>query len=121
MDRTRFIEHQGKRILLLDYSGLRNPEDALREIERSKKLVALQPRGSLLVMTDVTGAHYDTRVVQGMKELASHNAPYVKASAVVGVSGLQKVVYSAVILFSKRKIQLSDTREKAMEWLVGQG
>ena len=121
MDRTRFIEHQGKRILLLDYSGLRSADEALREIERSKKLVALQPPASLLVLTDVSGAHYDRRVVQGMKELASHNAPYVRASAVVGVSGLQKVVYSAVILFSKRKIQLADTRDQAMEWLVGQG
>lgn len=121
MDRTRFIEHQGRRILLFDYSGLRSADEALREIERSKKVVALQPRGSLLVMTDVTGAHYDSRVVQGMKDLAAHNAPFVKASAVVGVSGLQKVVYSAVILFSKRKFQLADTREQAMEWLVGQG
>lgn len=121
MERTRFIEHQGKKVLLLDYTGIRDSAEALREIERTKEIVARQPPGSLRVLTDVTGAHYDTRIVQAMKELAAHNAPYVRASAVVGVSGLMKVVYSAIILFSKRKIQLTDTREQALEWLAGQG
>ncbi|HET6231708.1 MAG TPA: hypothetical protein VFE05_16660 [Longimicrobiaceae bacterium] len=120
MDRTRFIEHRGKRILLMDYTGIRAPAEALEAIEASKGVVRLQPPKSLRVITDVTGSHYDSTVVAALKELASHNTPFVTASAVVGVTGLMRVVLSGIIMFSKRKIQTFDTREAAMEWLVQQ-
>ena len=119
-ERTRFTEHRGKRILLLDYSGVTDQEEALREIEHSRRVVALQPPGSLLVMTNVKNARYNSAVVQAMKELAAHNAPYVRASAIVGMSGLHRVAYQAVILFTKRKIQVFDTPEEALDWLVQQ-
>ena len=120
MERTRFIEHQGKRILLLDYAGIKDPEEALRSIRESKEVVARQPPASLLVMTVVRDARYNAAVLQGMKELAAHNAPYVKASAVVGMSGLHRIAYQAVILFSKRNIKVFDQEAEALDWLVAQ-
>lgn len=120
MERTRFIEHQGHRILLLDYAGVRDPEEALRSIRHSMDQVARQPPGSLLVMTVVRDARYNAAVLQGMKELAAHNAPYVKASAVVGMSGLHRIAYQGVILFSKRNIKVFDQESEALDWLVSQ-
>jgi hypothetical protein len=120
MERTRFTEHQGQRILLLDYAGVRDPEEALRSIQHSKAVVAAQPPASLLVMTVVRDARYNAAVLQGMKELAAHNAPYVKASAVVGMSGLHRIAYQAVILFSKRNIKVFDHESEALGWLVTQ-
>lgn len=120
MERTRFIEHQGKRILLLDYAGVRDPAEALREIEHSRAVVASQPPASLLVMTLVRDARYNASVLQGMKDLAAHNAPYVRASAVVGMSGLHRIAYQAVILFSKRNIKVFDQEPEALDWLVTQ-
>jgi hypothetical protein len=120
MDRTRFIEHQGRRILVLDYAGMRDPEEALREIRHSREVVAGQPASSLLVMTLVRDARYNAAVLQGMKDLAAHNAPYVKASAVVGMSGLHRIAYQAVILFSKRNIRTFDQEADALAWLVTQ-
>ena len=120
MERTRFIEHQGHRILLLDYAGVRDPDEALRSIRESMDVVARQPPGSLLVMTVVRDARYNAAVLQGMKELAAHNAPYVKASAVVGMSGLHRIAYQAVILFSKRNIKVFDQEADALDWLVSQ-
>jgi hypothetical protein len=120
MERTRFIEHQGKRILLLDYAGVRDPEAALRDIQHSRQVVAAQPPGSLLVITVVRDARYNAAVLQGMKDLAAHNAPYVKASAVVGMSGLHRIAYQAVILFSKRNIKVFDQESEALDWLVTQ-
>ncbi|MDB4948656.1 MAG: hypothetical protein JWM27_1305 [Gemmatimonadetes bacterium] len=120
MERTRFIEHRGKKILLLDYSGIKNPADALREIELSKAEVVKHAPKSLRVLTDTTDAHYDSTVVQALKELAAHDEPYVIASAVVGVSGLKKVVLTGVNLFSRRKITMFNTRPEALEWLVQQ-
>ncbi|HEX6040066.1 hypothetical protein [Longimicrobium sp.] len=121
MERTRFIDHKGRQVLVLDYSSVRDPEDAVREIRHSMEVVARQPRGSLLVMTVVRDARYNAAVLQALKELATHNAPYVRASAVVGMGGLHRIAYQAVILFSKRNIKTFDTDADALDWLASQG
>ena len=121
MERTRFIDHRGKRILLLDYSGIQQPDQAIAAIEASKRVVAQHPPHSLLVLTDVKDARYNSAVLQAMKELAAHNGPYVRASAIVGMGGLHRIAYQAVILFSRRKIQTFDQEEEALDWLVQQG
>lgn len=120
MERTRFIDHKGKQILLLDYAGIRDPDEALREIQDSKAFVARQPTSSLRVLTLVRDARYNAAVLQGMKDLAAHNAPYVKASAVVGMGGLHRIAYQAVILFSKRNIKTFDGEAEALDWLATQ-
>lgn len=120
MERTRFIEHEGTRILLQDYSGLREPRAALDEIRRSREVVARQPPNSLRILTDVREARYNAAVLQALKEMAAHNAPYVRASAITGMSGLHRIAYQAVILFSKRNIRIFDAREDALDWLATQ-
>jgi hypothetical protein len=119
-DRTRFIEHRGKRILLMDYSNLHDPQQAISEIRHSMEVIETQPFGSVLALTVVRDARYNTAVLQAVKELAAHNAPYVRASAVVGMSGLHRIAYQAVLLFSRRKIQTFDNEEQAKDWLVEQ-
>jgi hypothetical protein len=53
-----------------------------------------------------------------MKEFAAHNKPYVKASTVVGITGLKKIIYDAVLMFSKRNISTFDSIDPAKEWLA---
>jgi len=120
MERTHFIEHQGRRILLLDYSGIRDAAEALREIQRSREIVARQPAGSVLVLTHVKDARYNTEVVQALKALVEHNRPYVKASAVVGLGGIQQAIYRTILLFSRRVLKTFDDLEAAKDWLVVQ-
>lgn len=121
MERIRFVDHRGSRILLLDYAGIRDPDEAVREIRRSMQFVAGQPKASLRVLTLVRDARYNAAVLQALKELASHNEPYVKASAVVGMGGLHRIAYQAIILFSKRNIKTFDGEAEALDWLATQG
>lgn len=120
MDRIRFIEHRGHRILVLDYSDIRDPQQALEAIEAGRRLVATQPPRSLLLMTIVRGARYNADVLQAMKNLAAHNAPFVKASAIVGLSALHRAAYRTVLLFTRRNIPAYETEQEAMDWLVDQ-
>lgn len=120
MERTRFIEHQGTPILLLDYSGVRDPDEAIAAIHQSIDFVSRQPPRSLRVITNVRDARYNTAVLQALKELASRNEPHVKASAVIGMSGLHRIAFQAITTFSKRVLKVFDTQAEAMEWLVRQ-
>jgi hypothetical protein len=37
---------------------------------------------------------------------------------VVGISGLQRLIYEGVQAFSRRRIPLFETRQEALSWLV---
>ncbi len=119
MKRVRFIVHRWRQILLLDVSHC-DADEVINVIDEATEVIRSQPESSLLIVTDVTGTQYDLRVIEKSKEFTSGNKPYVRASAVVGLDGLQKVVYNAVILFSKRILPLFDDIEAAKDWLIEQ-
>lgn len=119
MDRVNFITHQGKKILLIDFSNCK-AEEVLATIEQAKAVIKRQPLNSLLTLTDSTGALFNDQVTAELKEYTAHNRPYVRAGAVVGITGLRKIIYDAVLLFSKRKLATFDSLEEAKNWLVKQ-
>jgi len=119
MERVKFIIHKWRQILLLDISHC-SLDEVIKTIDEAMGVVRSQPESSLLILTNVTGTGYDLRVIEKLKESADGNKPYVRASAVVGLDGLQKVVYNTVTLFSKRTIPAFDDIEKAKDWLIEQ-
>ena len=117
MERVQFVQHNGKEILLLDFSRC-TVTDALALIDEAAAAIRTRPQQSLLTLTDVTDMRFDDKLSQRMKEFTAINKPYVKAAAVVGVTGLKKILFDAVMVFSKRKIHAFDNRETAKAWLI---
>ena len=119
--RTRFIEHAGRRILLLDFSGIVDAETAHAAIAEARAVVGREPADQcLLTLPNVTGAHFDSGVLKAIRELAEHNRPYVRAGAVVGLAGLMKVVYNTLIHLTGRNIKPFDDVDSAKTYLVAQ-
>lgn len=120
MSRIRFIEHEGVRILFLDFSGFQDPSEATEPIEEAKRVIAQEPEGSVLTLTYVKGSKFNADMAQALWRLARHNKPYVKAGAVVGIEGLQKEVYHLVMNLARRRLPPFDDIEKAKHWLATQ-
>ncbi len=119
-ERVKFIKHREKDILLLDFSNAQTDE-VLTIIEDAKRVISESPEQSLLTLTDVTNARFNEQVGEGMKKFTMHNKPYVKAGAVVGITGLKRIIFGAVMAFSKRKLESFEDREQAKQWLVNTG
>jgi hypothetical protein len=117
MARVEFIKHNGKELLMLDFSNCK-PGDVFLVIDEAKKTIRTRSENSVLTLTDVTNMRFDDRVTQQMKEFTTHNKPYVRAAAVVGVEGVKKIILNAVMLFSKRKFHTFDSIDSAKAWLV---
>jgi hypothetical protein len=63
-ERTRFIDHQGKEVLFVDFSNC--PANEVEEIARTvPNFTTVQPLGSVLVLTDFTGAAFDRDAKSG--------------------------------------------------------
>jgi len=115
-ERVQFIKHEGKEILFLNFSECRAHE-VIPVIDQAKLVIRTRPEQSVLTLTDVTNMRFDDRVSEEMKAFTLHNKPYVRAAAVVGVVGIKKIIFEAVMLFSKRKLHAFDNREQAKSWL----
>jgi hypothetical protein len=118
-DRIRCVEHRGKQILLADLSHC-----TAREVEKIALLVpsyvTSEPRGSVLLLADFTGAEFDRIAIERLKESAVFDRPHLKRSAWVGIERLPKVFYEHIKTFSQRDLPAFKTREEAMDWLVSE-
>lgn len=119
--RSRFLEHDGQRIILFDFSGIVDAEEGLAEIEKATQFMAQQPcDGSHFSLTDVTRTRYDRRIVEACKAFSIHNRPYVKAAAVVSDSAIHRAAISMIAIVARRKLPVFETREEALGWLATQ-
>ena len=119
-ERIRFITHQGKQILLVDLSQCKAAE--VKKISTLvPSYVTAQPKGSVLLLADFTGAQFDREAITILKRGAVFDRPHLKRSAWVGTESLPKVFYENIKSFSQRDLPTFKTREEAMEWLVGEG
>jgi hypothetical protein len=116
-DRIRFVEHKGKQILLADLSHC-TPAEVAKLSLLVPSYVTSEPRGSVLLLADFTGAEFDRVAIDRLKESAVFDRPYLKRSAWVGVERLPKVFYEHIKNFSQRDLPAFNTREEAMDWLV---
>jgi hypothetical protein len=115
--RVQFIMHRGKRVLSINYAQC-DVAQMKAVAEEGHRMIARELPNSVLTLNDVTGTSFDHESVEILKSKVAANAPYVKRAAVVGISGLQRLIYEAVKLFTKRSIPLFSTREEALDWLV---
>ena len=117
MERARFISHHGIRILQLDGSGC-SIEEAQELIESAIPLIRGEPKGTVLTLTTTDGGKFDSQVIKALKEFTKGNKPYVKAAAIVGITGIQRVVLDTVSIFSNREFATFDNLDVAKDYLV---
>ncbi len=118
MDRIRHIVHEGKGVIIFDFSNMTSGPDALKLIQRSMDECKKHPPDSILSITDVTDAVYNRDTLEGMKQFSEKSKEFTKKSAVVGITGMKKVGYRIVMAFSKRNLRVFDKVEEALDYLV---
>src|SRR5438552_4106735 len=121
MERTRFVQHNGRPIVLMDFTGLHEEAEALVAIDEARRFVASQPRvRALLTLVDVSDSTYTPAIVDGLKALAKHDEPWMIASAVVGLNAFRRIALRIISLVTGRKFAVFTSQLDAMEWLARQ-
>jgi hypothetical protein len=120
MERIRPVTHKGKEILVVDVSNSRGAGTSIDILAKAREQIDCRAPGSLRLLTDVTNTHYDAGGAEAMKAYSKGNTPYVKASAVIGVAGIKRVLFNAVVKLTGRHIATFDTVEAGLDWLAQQ-
>jgi hypothetical protein len=114
---TGFIRHKGKELYLIDIEGL-TPAQVVALVPVVERDIRARPPKSVCTLLNVKGVKLDLTMNERLKMLAAGNEPYVEASAIVGLARLQRVVLSAVSIFSRREFQVFERIEDAKEYLA---
>lgn len=101
MSRVNFIEVEGVKILWLEFSRC-TLEEAAQLIDEAAPLIRSQPPQSLLILSDYAESHFDIEISQKLRLFARDNKPFVKCAALVGVTGIRRTLYRAIIAFTGR-------------------
>ena len=118
MARVEFVSYQSKLILIEDFSNLNPGPELMDTITTAQQLIATQPPKSVLALLDATNAHFDAEVLAAMKKFVVANTPFIKAAAVVGVTGLLHIALNSLAAVSGREFKTFPDRTAAMEYLV---
>jgi hypothetical protein len=117
--RVQFIRHAGHRILFINYAHC--DASMLKAVaEEGHRVIAREKPGTVLTLNDVSGTVFDKESVAVLQAKVAENAAYVQRAAVVGISGLQRLIYESVQAFTRRRIPNFQTRQEALSWLVSE-
>jgi hypothetical protein len=116
---TKQITYKGKSIVYLDFTGMKNEDEIRKQANECASEIRCKPANSLYTVTNVTNMHFNNNIRDIFTDLARGNKPYVKAGAVVGLSGLASIVYNGLVAITKRDIKSFRTEEEALDYIAG--
>jgi hypothetical protein len=107
------ITHKGKEIVFLNMNGLQE-EEQIKAIDEAEKL--FQTKNNILNLTDVGNTVTSPAVRDRANQLHSNQKSRIKAQAVVGVSGLKRMIAQGM----NKDMYFAKTLDDAKEWLIQQ-
>src|SRR5688572_18807961 len=119
MMKSNWETRAGKRILYCKFGDFEKDVTGLSaEIDAVDELILREPPDSVLLLVDLRGTVTSSAVVELFKKSSAKTKGYVRKQAIIGISGIQKMLAQAVAWFSRETFVLFDTPEAAREWLV---
>jgi hypothetical protein len=114
------MTHRGVEMLYCDFTNFQRDVAGLQaEVDAADAEILKRPRGSVLAIADVSGTVTSSEVVSLFKKSAAATASHVVKQAVVGVTGIQKVLAQGVAFFSGQSMHLFTSLDDAKQWLAG--
>ena len=120
VERVRFDEIRGVRVLVIDLSGIQESTMLRREVDRGTRLLADEPPDSVLTLVLLEGVPYSLENVQILKEAAIQNRHFVRARAAVGIPEIARFSIRAIAQASGRRLESFLTIDEAVDWLAQQ-
>ncbi len=111
------IEHQGVKILFVDYSGMKKKEEMISTLHEVVEFFENYP-DKIRTLIDLTDAAGNSEWMNESKKYGKQVGDKTIKSAIIGITGMKKVLlmgYNAVV---NGRLKPFDTKEQALAYLV---
>ncbi|MEN9443276.1 MAG: hypothetical protein RIS47_166 [Bacteroidota bacterium] len=115
---TKWIDYQGTRVLLIDYSGLK--EDALlKAFLEVEAFIINSGVKNIIELVDFTDTYTNMSAFEQLKRTSARLKPYVGRTAVLGLSGIKVTLLDILVRVTGRStMRAFHDKELALKWLV---
>jgi len=113
-----YVFHKNKKIMIVDYTKCKTVQDTLDVLEKVRQEY-LKTNEMIISLNDFRDAYGSNEFMKRANQLGKElfDQRTIKTAA-IGVVGLKKILVSAYNVFVKNKINIFDTKEEALDWLV---
>ena len=116
--KVEWIQYKGKQILYVEYSWAKNDAELIsilhQEIEIERKMDE-----KILCLVNVSNTHATSRYMDELKKLGKEvRNKKVSKTATLGVTGVQKILFRAYVMFTGEVNKAFDNETEAKDWLV---
>ena len=112
-----YLTHKGKRILFVDYTNCKTVEEMVKVLDDVRKEYEKSP-GNILAINDFTGTFGSSDYLNAAKKHQKLFDEKTLKSAVLGITGIKKILLNGYNAFVSKKQVPFDTKTDALEYLV---
>ena len=108
----------GKKLLFVDYNGAKTENEMLKILYDEIEILKNETQRQFILVNvgnSFTSEKYKQEVQRLTKEVIKYKT---EKSAIVGMVGLKKFIFSTIIKLSDGHVKLFDSEEDAKKWLV---
>lgn len=117
--RSKWIEHNGKKIFYQDFSNLFfNEEAVIKELNAVQEIVMSQPENSVLVISNFANTEVTMNLMPILNESSRRTKAHVRKTAVLGVSGVKRTLGDLLSRITGQPLMYFNNEEEAKEWLT---
>ena len=116
---VKWIEYKGKKILSVDYRGANSLEDMVNVLHQEVNIEKTL-KEKTVVLANFEGTHGSGEYMSELKKLGKEvRNEKTSKTALLGITGVKKVLLSAYIAFTGDKnLRPFDNEEDALAWLI---
>lgn len=118
MDKAYFVAYQGISIYYMDFSGLRTEQEISAVMQECKQHIRSQSPKSVVGLANIDNMHFNANIKEIFADFVKGNSPFMKVSAVVGVTGLKQIVFNGLMKLTGRDVKSFNHVDDAKRWLA---
>ncbi len=115
--RVTEFEEKGSSIIKFDFSRLHG-DDVVEMANYALSYALTKNRSDLLFLYDATDAKLSSQVIQRLKFITKNYGCVRKKSAVLGISGVRKVFFNGLMMYTENKMRAFNSHDVALEYLT---
>jgi|JI10StandDraft_1071094.scaffolds.fasta_scaffold78510_3 hypothetical protein len=117
IEKVRIENHNGKRILIVDYSN-GNESAMIEAVDRAKLLLQSENRPTLVLSIFNNKNYLTTNYIRHLKKELKEVEHLIHKNTVIGLSQIQTWILKGVNLWTEKQITDFDSFEKAIDFLL---
>ena len=117
--KSRWIEHNGQKILYQDFSNLFfNTKGVQEELEQVQAIVLSEPENSVLIISNFTNTEISNELMPILNQASKLTKSHVLKTATLGVTGIKRTLGDLLSRITGQKIMYFTNETEARDWLT---